>query len=54
MPGSPPTSGLKIRQKSAKSQTLGGSHKFSSPPPDLRLPPIALEWCYVDGTGWKD
>ena len=47
MSGSPPKSGLKIRRKSAKSQSLGGSRKFSLQSPDLSLLPELLEWCYV-------
>ena len=54
MSGSTPTSGLKIRRKSAKSQTSSGLRKPRLPPPDLRLLPIVLDCCYVDGTGWKD
>ena len=54
MSGSTPKSGLKIRRKSAKSQSLGALRKFRLQPPDLVLPSLVLECCYVDGTGWKD
>ena len=54
MSGSTPKSGLKIRRKSAKSQSLGGLRKFSLQSPDLSLLPKVLEWCYVEGTGCKD
>ena len=54
MSGSPPMSRLKICRKSAKSQTSSGLRKPRLPPPDLRLLPIVLDCCYVDGTGWKD
>ena len=47
MSGSTPKSGLKIRRKSAKSQSLGGLRKFRLQPPDLSLLPELLEWCYV-------
>ena len=48
MSGSTPKSGLKIRRKSAKSQSLGALRKFRLQPPDLVLPSLVLECCYVD------